>query len=114
MKAHHMLRRFTVQMLEATTGIEPVYAVLQSPPERAPASVSVRDSCSIRRLCGTLSTGAASTRCFHRAASVQGEAAPVPKRLEGAYESRSWTFRHAERLPRRPGTISISPVLRRL
>ena len=36
--------------VEATTGIEPVYAVLQSPPERAPASASVRPSCSIRPL----------------------------------------------------------------
>ena len=30
--AHRMLRRFTVQKLEATTGIEPVYAVLQTAP----------------------------------------------------------------------------------
>ena len=52
------------QNLEATTGIEPVYAVLQSPPERAPTSVSVRDSCSIDGRCGAPFAGVASIRCY--------------------------------------------------
>jgi hypothetical protein len=58
---------FTRRLVEATTGIEPVYAVLQSPPERAPLSANVRDSRSIRALGSSSSVAVATSRCYQRA-----------------------------------------------
>ena len=41
-------RPIPANRMEATTGIEPVYTVLQSAPERAPPSANVRHSYSVR------------------------------------------------------------------
>ena len=51
---------FHAQIVEATTGIEPVYAVLQSPPERAPVSANVRVSRSV----GAAARGSVRRRCY--------------------------------------------------
>ncbi len=117
------LPRRHAQVVEATTGIEPVYAVMQSPPERAPLSAHVRHSCLGRPLV----QGSVRRRCYQpllpSAAALPSPAAPsgrscapsnghrTPRLISSkARAYRSWASRasRTRRGGRRPTNIRIS------